>query len=141
MQTLTPKQELFALSVASGMTQADSYRKAYSTEKMKAKSIQEKACVLMADVKIAARVKELREPIAKRAQITLERHLKTLEGLRDSASSAGQYSAAISAEVARGKASGLYTERTESNVTGNVGGVWIVRVVSPERKPEMIQME
>ncbi|KAF0188483.1 MAG: phage small subunit [Desulfobulbaceae bacterium] len=141
MQMLTPKQELFALSVASGMTQADSYRKAYSTEKMKAKSIQEKACVLMTDVKIAARVKELREPIIKRAQITLEGHLKTLEELRNSASNAGQYSAAISAEVARGRASGLYTERVESNVTGNVGGKWVVQIVRPERKPEMIQME
>lgn len=57
---LTAKQELFAQSVASGMTQSDAYRKAYNCQNMGNKTINENASRTMADGKIAARVDELR---------------------------------------------------------------------------------
>ena len=114
---LTPKQETFANAVASGKTQADAYRAAYSAGKMKDATIQSKACILMKDGKVRARVDELRKPIAKKAQITLESHLEDLQKLRNMAVKEKQYSAAISAEIARGTAAGVHGEKTESTVT------------------------
>lgn len=117
MPGLTPKQEKFAQSVASGMTQADAYRASRDCSRQKDKTIQENACRLMADSKVQARVDELRRPIVEKAQITLESHLASLEALRDSAHKAGQHSAAVAAEVARGKASGVHVEKTANTTT------------------------
>lgn len=114
---LTPKQEKFAQCVASGMNQSDAYRAAFNADRMKANSINVNASKMMADAKVALRVAELRVPIVERVGITLESHLADLQDLRDRARDAEQYSAAIAAEVARGKASGVHIERTASTVT------------------------
>jgi hypothetical protein len=45
------------------------------------------------------------------AGLSRESHLNTLERLRDQAAADGQFSAAISAEVHRGKVGGFYEER------------------------------
>ena len=108
---LPPKQEKFAQEVASGKTQADAYRAAYNAGKMKASSIQECASRLMADLKVSARVDALRKPIVEKAQLTLESHLARLEELSTAAADSRQFSASIAAEVARGKAIGLYVEK------------------------------
>ena len=110
---LTPKQEHFAQHVASGKTQADAYRSAFNTAKMKPETVQQAASRLMANSKVSARVDELRKPIAEKAQITLESHLKDLMMLRNIAVKKDQISAAISAEIARGKAAGVHIEKTE----------------------------
>jgi phage terminase small subunit len=115
---LTPKQEAFAQSVASGKTQSDAYRTAYGAGKTKAASVQQSASRVMANVKVSSRVAELREPAVKKAQMTLESHLDDLKGLRNMAVKKEQFSAAIAAEVARGKASGLYVEKTELSGPG-----------------------
>ncbi len=114
---LTAKQERFAQEVASGKSQADAYRAAYDAELSKPETIHSKASVLMADGKVAARVAELREPVVQKAQITLESHLADLQMLRDKAMESNQLSAAISAEIARGKASGVHVEKSEQTVT------------------------
>ena len=54
---------------------------------------------------------ELREEIQKKYEITFERHITELAKLRDSSRDKGAWSAAINAEVARGKAAGLYVEQ------------------------------
>lgn len=119
--SLTPKREAFAQAVASGMTQADAYRQAFGVKPgTKPESVQQSASRLMADLKVASRVDEIRKPAVKRAQITLEAHLERLRMLSEAAEAAEQYSAAISAEVSRGKASGLYTDKIEH--TGPDGG-------------------
>lgn len=118
---LTPKQEAYAQAVASGMSQADAYRSAFNVRPAtKPESIQVSASKLMKDPNIAQRVIELREPAAKRAQMTLEGHLSDLKMIRDRALEAEQYAAAITAETNRGKASGFYSERVE--LTGKGGG-------------------
>ena len=115
---LTPKQEAFAIAVASGMTQADAYRSAYNVKpETKPEVTQVKASQLMADGKIRVRVEELKKPIIEAAGITLESHLARLEHLGKKAEKAESYTAAISAEVARGKVAQHYTENI--NVTGN----------------------
>ena len=115
---LTPKQEAFAIAVASGMTQADAYREAFNVKPTtKPETIQNNASRLMKDTEVSARVEELKKPIIEAAGITLESHLARLEHLGKKAEDAESYTAAISAEVARGKVAQLYTERIEH--TGN----------------------
>lgn len=115
---LTPKQERFAQEVASGKSQADAYRAAFDVNVgTKPETIQQSACRLMAGPKVSARVAELREPVVQKAQITLESHLADLQMLRDKAMESNQLSAAISAEIARGKASGVHVEKSEQTVT------------------------
>ena len=59
---LTPKQEKFAQSIAlENMNYSDAYRSAYNTNRMTDKSVNEKASLLKDEVKIKARIKELRE--------------------------------------------------------------------------------
>lgn len=120
MSGLTPKQEVFAQSIVSGMNQSDAYRSAYRVRSgTKPETVNQAASRIMADSNVTARVAELRVPIAKKAQMTLESHLDDLKGLRNMAVKKEQYSAAISAEIARGKASGLYVDKSEVNATIN----------------------
>lgn len=108
---LTAKQEKFCQVLASGKSQADAYRAAFDVKpSTKAETVQQSASRLMANPMVSARVAVLREPAVKKTRITLETHLEDLKKLRDAASRKGQYSAAISAEVARGKASGVHVE-------------------------------
>jgi hypothetical protein len=117
---LTPKQEKFSQAVASGMSQADAYRLAFSVSATtKHETIYKRSSELMGRGDIAGRVQALRSTAAEKAQITLESHLRDLKALRNKALELKQISAAINAEVARGKAAGLYVERTE--LTGRDG--------------------
>ena len=54
---------------------------------------------------------ELRAEIQEKYGITFERHLGELAKLRDDAQKKGAWSAAINAEIARGKAGGLYVDQ------------------------------
>lgn len=112
--TLTPKQEAFAQAVAQGMNQSDAYRSCFKVRKgTKPDSIHQSACRVMSNVKVASRIQELRAPAVKAVAITLEEHLRELADLRDKAAGDGKWAAAVSAESARGRASGLYTEKVE----------------------------
>ena len=115
--SLTPKQEAFAQAIVTGVSQSDAYRAAYKVRPgTKAESVNQNASRIMADVNVASRVAELREQVAKKAQITLESHLDDLMRLRNMAAKEKQYSAAIAAEIARGKASGVNVEKTQADV-------------------------
>jgi phage terminase small subunit len=134
MSDLTPKQEAFAQAVASGMSQSDAYRAAYKVrEGTKPETVNQAASRLMADSNVSARVEDMRKPVVEAAQITLASHLTRLRALSEAAEASAQYSAAITAEVARGKASGLYVEKTE--LTGLNGGPvnmnWQINFVKP----------
>jgi hypothetical protein len=54
---------------------------------------------------------ELRSEVQEKYGISIERHLTELAKLRDDAQKKGAWSAAINAEVARGKAGGLYVDQ------------------------------
>ena len=51
-----------------------------------------------------------------RSAVSMEAHLTELSRLRDEAADTGQLSSAISAEISRGKAAGLYIEKKEVTV-------------------------
>ena len=110
---LTPKQEAFCLAYIETGNASEAYRRAYDARNMNENSINRKAKELIDNVKITARLQEIRKPAVERAQITLETHLADLKSLRDKADSAEKFGPAIAAEIARGKASGLYVEKVE----------------------------
>lgn len=78
---LTGKQEKFCQCVADGMTQADAYRTAYNAGKMKPDTVHVKASTLMADGKIAGRVRELREALAEKVLWTRAQSVAVLSGV------------------------------------------------------------
>lgn len=117
MAKLTSQQEKFAQLVAAGSNQSDAYRGAYNTSKMLPKSVTEKASELMANVNVSSRVRELRQPVVDavraEAKITLESHLAEIERIKGLALQKEEYNVALKAEELRGKAVGLYVNKTE----------------------------
>lgn len=105
---LTPQQEAFCLELVKSGDASSAYRKAYPNQKMSAPALSVEAFRLAALPKISLRLSALRSDSRKRSGITLDEHLTTLQELREEARSVAQFSAAITAEVSRGKVSGLY---------------------------------
>ena len=122
MRGLTQKQENFCLAYIETGNASEAYRRAYNTVGASEKTIWEKASRLLKEGKVRARLEELRKPAAESAQITLSQHLSTLEELRELAKEEGKFGPAIQAEIARGKASGLYVER--SQIDGEIKITW-----------------
>lgn len=110
---MTPKQEKFARLVAEGKNISEAYREVYSTEKMKPESVHREAYELSNHPKVSSMIDSLRKAATEKTLITLESHLEDLKALRNLAIKAEQYSAAITAEVARGKAAGIHVEKSE----------------------------
>lgn len=110
---LTPKQEKFCQGIVLGQSHSEAYRNAYNSVNMKSETINRKAADVIKNGKVSARIAQLQQPVIKNIQITLEDHLKKLEALRNLAVKDKKYSAAINAEIARGKASGLYIEKLQ----------------------------
>lgn len=78
---LTPKQEKFVQCIIEGMSQADAYRSAYSAKNMSDNSIYVNASKLMADTKVAQRVQELRDQLAKPTIMSAQERLEWLTEL------------------------------------------------------------
>jgi phage terminase small subunit len=113
--SLTQKQERFCTEYVTGGNASAAYRRAYDASGMKSTTVNRKAKEVLDNGKITARLHELRAPVVAGAQLTLERHLIDLLRLRDSAAAGGYFGAAVTAEVARGRASGLYRDIVESS--------------------------
>jgi hypothetical protein len=110
---LTQKQEAFCVAYIETGNASEAYRRSYDAGQMLPATVNRKAKELMDDAKIAARLRELREPVVENAQFTFESHLEKLAELRDAARAGRDFGAAIRAEIARGKAAGFYIERVE----------------------------
>lgn len=132
---LTKKQEAFCLEYINASNASDAYRKAYSAGRMNAASVNRKAFDLAQNVKIRARIEDLRKSASAHAVMTLAGHLKRLEELSEMAVNAAQYSAAVKAEELRGKASGLYAEQLHiSNPDGSLRPQ-VIRIIAKEATP------
>lgn len=128
---LTPKQEGFCLDYIATGNASEAYRRNYDCGKMKETTIGRTAKEVLDNHKITARIEELRKPIREKAGLTLEEHLQTLKNLRDKADKAGQFTAAITAETNRGKASGLYVDKSENKTTFD-GSLTVYHELPPE---------
>lgn len=65
---------------------------------------------LLKNVEICAAVKAAQSKVAENNGMTVDAHLLALKEIRDAAASEGKYSAAATAEIARGKVAGFYVE-------------------------------
>lgn len=79
MTKLTPKQERFCQEIVKGKSQSDAYRAAFDAKKMQAKTIHEKASVLMASGKVAARISEIQGPVLAKVRVTREEWLEKMQ--------------------------------------------------------------
>lgn len=76
---LTSKQEIFAQSVANGMTQADAYRASFNVRSgTKPEHVQDSAYKVMKKPEVTQRVAELREKLEKKALWSREMSVKAL---------------------------------------------------------------
>ena len=105
---LTANMEAFCAELAKTGNATEAYKKAYDASRMKDASVSRKAAELQQNVKITARLAQLRAEVRKNSGITLEEHMTSLKALRNAAAQAKQFGPAVSAEMARGKVSGLY---------------------------------
>lgn len=79
---LTPQRETFAAGLASGLTQAAAYRKAYPKSlKWQDTTVWKRASELAADGAVSGRVSELSQKAAAANEVTVERVLKELARL------------------------------------------------------------
>jgi phage terminase small subunit len=78
---LTAKQEQFVQNIIQGMSQADAYRSAYNCKRMSDNAIYVNASKLVADAKVALRIKELREQLATPAIMSAQERLRWLTGI------------------------------------------------------------
>ena len=108
MAKLTLKQENFCLAFLETGNATAAYRSSYNAARMKEATVNKRASELLASGDIAGRLAELRKPAIERAEMTLGNHLAKLAELRDQAKERGLLSAAIQAEIARGKCAGFY---------------------------------
>ena len=115
---LTAKQEMFANKIAEGCTQSDAYRAAYNTSKMTDKSIWEKASELANDIKVAERVRELRDMAAKATIMTAQQRKEWLTAVINDPNV--DINAKLKASDQLNRMDGEYTQRIEANVTNDV---------------------
>ena len=109
----TEKQRQFLTACAASGDVIEAYRAVYVVDRMTEEAIRGRAEALLARAGEAERVAvEAPRPV-RGGMLTLEAHLGELERLRDRAAAAEKFSYAIQAEVARGKAAGLYGDRSE----------------------------
>ena len=115
VEGLTAKQEKFCNAYIETGNASEAYRMAYNTENMKIESVHCKACELLKNVKVTARVKELQAEAAKRNEITVDDLVKELEEARIIASTqeTAQSSAMVAATLGKAKLLGLVIDKTE----------------------------
>jgi|TARA_R110000803_G_scaffold126580_1_gene194164 phage terminase small subunit len=134
MTDLTNKQEEFAQEIVKGSTQADAYRAAYDAANMKDETVWSNASRLIDNSKVAARIKELRQPSIDKVQLTLESHLTDLLKLRNMAAKDEKWSAAIQAETIRGKAAGLHIDKMDVKQELGELKISVIELVSGDDK-------
>lgn len=79
MKEITIKRENFCNYYVETGNASEAFRRAYTCKKMKDKTINENASRLLADSKVAARIKELQKEIKEKSDITKEKILRELE--------------------------------------------------------------
>lgn len=111
---LTAKQEQFAQNIIAGMSQADAYRSAYSTANMSDNAIWCEASKLVDNPKVAQRLKELRDELAKPAIMTAKERLAWLTGIiKDDGESTGDKLRAVDI---MNKMQGEYVTKVEGEI-------------------------
>ena len=82
---------------------------------------------------VVKHIGELRTEVQKKYEVTFEKHITELGRIRQEALAKGAFSAATNAEVARGKAAGLYIEQRIS-LTGKIEDLSIEQLEAKMKK-------
>lgn len=110
---LTAKQEKFAQAVAlEDMNQADAYRSAYDTSRMTDESIWVRASELANNVKVAVRIKELREQALTPKVMSAQKRREKLTELAESEDA----NVAMKAIDLLNRMDGEYVQRIDGNL-------------------------
>lgn len=113
---LSPRHKKFCSLYVQGMSGAEAARKSgFTKHKFGAKA--QGSALLRRNPLIANHIIDLLRKEVERQNVSMESHLTELSRLRDEAVDSGQISSAISAEISRGKAAGLYIEKKEVTVS------------------------
>lgn len=111
---LTAKQSAFCDGIAAGLSLSDAYRAAYDASGMAAKTIHEAACRLMADSKVAARLKQIsEEKTAQLRMLASSDAAAAVEVFRQMMLTADTDATKVRAAELLAKASGVFTEKVE----------------------------
>mgnify|MGYP003652881098 CR=1 FL=1 len=113
---LTPKHKKFCRLYMQGLSAAKAARQAGFTTNMISSKVQGSAMIRKNPL-VVNHIIELMTKERNRSDVSMGSHLTELSHLRDQAIDSGQLPAAISAEVSRGRAAGLYIERKEVTVS------------------------
>ena len=106
---LTPKQEAFVREYLLDLNATKAAMRAgYS-----ARTAGSQGERLLKNVEVCAAVKAAQATVAENNGMTIAAHLLALKEIRDAAQAEGKYSAAASAEIARGKVAGFYIENVK----------------------------
>lgn len=111
---LTAKQEQFVQNIIQGMSQADAYRSAYNTKRMSDNSVYVNASKLVADAKVALRLSELRNELAKPSIMSAQERLEWLTQLIQSKDEST--SDKLKAADIMNKMQGEYVQKVEAEV-------------------------
>ena len=115
---LTPKQEAFVQNIIQGMSQADAYRSAYSCKNMSDNAIYREGSLLMANPKVAQRLSELRNELAKPSIMSAQERLEWLtKVIKDEGESMADR---LKASDQMNKMQGEYVQKVEAEVKNAV---------------------
>ena len=110
---ITPKQEEFCrIYVCEDVSQTEAALRAGYSEKS-AHAIASQLLNGQRYPHVVERIKELKQELSKKYEVTFEGHVKKLAEIRDLAMQNNNYPAAVAAEKSRGQAAGLYIDRKE----------------------------
>ena len=112
-KSITPKQEEFArLYVCEDISQTEAALRAGYSEKS-AHAIASQLLNGQRYPHVVERIRELKQELARKYEVSFEGHVKKLAEIRDAAMTGGNFAAAVAAEKSRGQAAGLYIDRKE----------------------------
>lgn len=108
---MTPKQEAFVREYLIDLNATQAYQRAGYAARGHAAETGAERLLRNAEVRLA--VDKAQMKAAGRAEMTIDQHMADLKRIRDAAFDEGKFSAAATAEVARGKVAGFYVDRVE----------------------------
>lgn len=117
---LTAKQEAFVQNILQGRNQADAYRSAYNCENMSDNAIYREASLLLDNPKVAQRLQELRDKLAKPSIMSAQERLEWLTRLVKAGSEYTLAAEKIRAIDVMNKMTGEYVQKIEADVKNEV---------------------
>ena len=115
---LTAKQEAFVQNILQGMNQADAYRSAYNCKNMSDNAIYREASLLLDNPKVAQRLQELRDKLAKPSIMSAQERLEWLTQLIKSKDESTTDK--LRAADIMNKMQGEYVQKIEADVKNEV---------------------